>query len=85
MKADRFNSVVFQPFGYLLAPIAMLRLTSALRQAIERCGEAGDAALKARGKEQGELDRIKSGEAFAHEEAGRAMQEIMRRCGSKLV
>jgi hypothetical protein len=50
-----------------------------LRQAVEGCGEAGDAAMEARYKEQDELDRIKSGEAFTEEEAGRAMQEIMRR------
>jgi hypothetical protein len=85
MKADRFKSLVQQPFGYPLAPFAMLRLARALRQAVERCGEAGDAALEARCKEQDKLDCIKSGEAFTHEEAGRAMQEIVRRGGSEPV
>jgi hypothetical protein len=85
MKADRSKSVVQKPLGYPLAPFAMLRLARALRQAVERCGEAGDAALEARGKEQDRLDCIKSGEAFTHEEAGRAMQEIMRRGGSEPV
>jgi hypothetical protein len=85
MKADRFKSLVQQPFGYPLAPFAMLRLARALRQAVERCGEAGDAALEARGKEQCELDRIKRGGAFTEEEVGQAMQEITRRGGSKPV
>ena len=60
MKDDRFNSLVQQRFGCPLAPFSMLRLARALRQAIEGCGEAGDAALKARGKEQDKLDCIKS-------------------------
>jgi hypothetical protein len=63
----------------------MLRLARALRLAVEGCGEAGDVAPEACCKEQDELDRIKSGEAFTEEEAGRAMQEIMRRGGSKPV
>jgi hypothetical protein len=85
MKDDGSKSLVQQPLGYPLGPFAMLRLARALRQAVERCGEAGDAALEARCKEQDKLDCIKSGEAFTHEEAGRAIQEIMRRGGSKPV
>ena len=83
MKDDGSKSLVQQPLGYPLAPFAMLRLARALHQVVKGCGEEGDAALKARGKEQDKLDCIKSGEAFTHEEAGRAMQEIMRRGGSK--
>jgi hypothetical protein len=85
MKDDRSKSLVQQQLGYPLAPFAMLRLARALRQAVERCGEAGDAALEARCKDQDKLDSIKRGEAFTHEEAGRAMQEIVRRGGSKPV
>jgi hypothetical protein len=84
MKDDRSKSLVQQPLGPR-APFAMLRLAPALRQAVERCGEAGDAALEAPGKDQDKLDCINSGEAFTHEEAGRAKQEIMRRGGSEPV
>jgi hypothetical protein len=85
MKDDRSKSLVQQPFGYPLAPFSMLRLARTLHQVFESCGEAGDAAPEARCKEQDELDRIKSGETFTDEEAGRAMQEIMRRDGSEPV
>lgn len=83
MKDNKFNNMVQKRRGYQLALLFVLRLVRALRQAVEMCGEAGDAALESHCKEQDEMDCIKSGESYTDEEAGRAMQEIMRRGGSK--
>lgn len=85
MTDERFNELLNGPISHPIMPLYMLRLAQALRSVVEKCGETGDAALEAHCKEQDEMDRIKSGESFTDEEAGRAMQEIMRRGGSKPV
>lgn len=81
MNDNEFNNMVQKRRGYQLALLLVLRLVRALRQVVEIWGEEGGAALDAHWKEQEEMDRIKSGESFTKEEAGRAMQEIMRRAG----
>src|SRR5260370_14193629 len=60
----------------------MLRLANALRSVVQRCGEAGDAALEAHCKELDELYHMRD-EPFTDEEAGRAIYESMRRGGGK--
>lgn len=70
MTDERFNELLNGPISHPIMPLYMLRLAQALRSVVEKCGEAGDAALEAHCKEQDEMDRIKSGEAFTDERRG---------------
>lgn len=84
MTDDRFTELLNGPLNHPRTAFFMLRLANALRSVVQRCGEAGDAALEAHCKELNELYHMRD-EPFTDEEAGRAIYESMRRGGSEPV
>jgi len=85
MTDERFNELLNGPISHPIMPLFMLRLAQALRSVVEKCGDAGDAALEAHCKEQDEMDRIKSGESFTDAEYAAAVAASTRRGGSEPV
>lgn len=47
MSDKEFNELVSGPLGHPLIPFKFTRLLLALRDVVERCGEAGAEALRA--------------------------------------
>ncbi len=85
MTRERFSELLNKRLNRPIDWLFMLRLTEALRSVVERCGEAGDAALEAHCREVEVMDRIKNGEPLSDETVGQRIYESMRRGGSKPV
>lgn len=62
MTDERFNELINGPLNHPMVPFVITRLTLALRDVVEQCGPAGDAALERHCAGRQEQDR-KKGEA----------------------
>ncbi len=63
MTAERFNELLNGPLHHPMVTLYLTRLMLALREVVERCGEAGDRALEEHCKSREEQDRSNEVEA----------------------
>lgn len=57
MKDDRFNELINGPLSHPMMPFTISRLALALRDVVERTGEAGERALEEHCRMREEQDR----------------------------